>query len=174
MDNQHRLVSGYREFTQSELDTINSIKLAEQDIGQLWQQVRALPGVDQRCLAEAKTGLQAAFSWFVRAVAKPIDVFELVLPEVPEPSKQDLLRQMELDANQLYNDMVAMQQDPAYLCADARHKNAIDKLAQSSLQFFSMINGVSQDGHPYTYPLCTVAEDQEDPNHVHLGPKPAN
>lgn len=80
MDNQHRLVSGYREFNKAELDTINSIKLAEQDIGQLFQQVQALEGVDHRTLSIAKTQLQQAFSWFVRAVAQPIDVYELKLP----------------------------------------------------------------------------------------------
>ena len=84
MDNQHKLVKGYRDFSQSELDTINSIKLAEQDIGQLWQQVAALEGVDQRALAIAKTELQQAFSWFVRAVAQPIDVFSLKLPQEGE------------------------------------------------------------------------------------------
>lgn len=81
MDNQHRLVKGYRDLNQSEIDGMNSIKLAEQDIGQLFQQIKAMPGVDQRCLALAKTGLQEAFHWFVRAVAQPIDVYELKLPE---------------------------------------------------------------------------------------------
>ncbi len=81
MDNQHRLVKGYRDLSQSEVDAINSIKLAEQDIGQLWQQIWDLKGVDHRCLNIAKTELQQAFSWFVRAVAQPIDVFNLELPK---------------------------------------------------------------------------------------------
>lgn len=81
MENQHRLVKGYNDLSQSEIDAINSIKLAEQDIGQLFQQIKAMPGVDQRAMALAKTGLQEAFHWFVRAVAKPLDVYELKLPE---------------------------------------------------------------------------------------------
>lgn len=81
MDNQHKLVKGYRDLSQSEIDAMNSIKLAEQDLGQLFQQVQAMPGVDHRCLSIAKTELQQAFSWFVRAVAQPIDVFTLQLPE---------------------------------------------------------------------------------------------
>lgn len=81
MENQHRLVKGYRDLSQSEIDAMNSIKLAEQDIGQLFQQIKAMPDVDQRSLALAKTGLQEAFHWFVRAVAKPLDVYELKLPE---------------------------------------------------------------------------------------------
>lgn len=81
MDNQHKLIKGYRDLSQSELDAMNSIKLAEQDLGQLFQQIKAMPGVDQRCLALAKTGLQESFHWFVRAVAQPIDVYELKLPE---------------------------------------------------------------------------------------------
>lgn len=85
MDNQHKLIKGYRDLNDQEIAAINSIKLAEQDIGQLWQQIKTdIPFVDQRALALAKTGLQEAFHWFVRAVAKPLDVYELVLP-TPEP-----------------------------------------------------------------------------------------
>lgn len=85
MDNQHKLIKGYRDLNDKEIAAINSIKLAEQDIGQLWQQIKTdIPFVDQRALALAKTGLQEAFHWFVRAVAKPLDVYELVLP-TPEP-----------------------------------------------------------------------------------------
>ena len=84
MENQHRLVKGYRDLNQSEIDAMNSIKLAEQDIGQLFQQVRKMDGVDQRALALAKTGLQQAFHWFVRAVARPLDVYELHIPEEEE------------------------------------------------------------------------------------------
>lgn len=81
MDNQHKLVKGYRDLSQSEIDAMNSIKLAEQNIGQLFQQVQAIPGVDQRALSIAKTQLQQGFSWFVRGVAQPLDVFTLQLPE---------------------------------------------------------------------------------------------
>lgn len=80
MDNQHKLVKGYRDLSQQEIDAMNSIKLAEQDIGQLWQQISKVPGVDQRMLNIAKTQLQQSFSWFVRAVAQPVDVYELQLP----------------------------------------------------------------------------------------------
>ena len=81
MDNQHKLIKGYRDLSQAEIDSINSIKLAEQDIGQLWQQVSKVTGVDGRMLALAKTNLQDAFMWFIRAVAQPLDVFTLQLPE---------------------------------------------------------------------------------------------
>lgn len=80
MDNQHKRVKGYRDLSQQEIDAMNSIKLAEQDIGQLWQQIAKVPGVDVRMLNIAKTQLQQSFSWFVRAVAQPVDVYELQLP----------------------------------------------------------------------------------------------
>ena len=95
MDNQHKLIKGYRDLSQSEIDSINSIKLAEQDIGQLWQQVTKVEGVDQRQLAIAKTKLQDAFMWFIRGVAQPLDVFTL---EIPEETFIDRLR-VERDQN---------------------------------------------------------------------------
>lgn len=88
MDNQHKLIKGYNDLGQKEIDAINSIKLAEQDIGQLWQQIRDMPSTDPRALSIAKTKLQEGFSWFVRAVAKPLDVFELQIPEEATPYAQ--------------------------------------------------------------------------------------
>ncbi|QEM41089.1 hypothetical protein HYP85_gp078 [Pseudomonas phage Zuri] len=76
MDNQHKLIKGYRDLSQAEIDGMNSIKAAETDIGQLWQQISQIQGVDQRMLAIAKTELQTAFMWFVRAIAQPADAFK--------------------------------------------------------------------------------------------------
>lgn len=125
MDNQHRLVKGYRDLSQSEIDAMNSIKLAEQDIGQLFQQVRALPGVDARVMAITKTKLQEAFSWFVRAVAQPLDVYELEIPAKPETF---------LDRLQREKDELSVKYDKlnSYLQSDAF--KALGDEAQSDLR----------------------------------------
>lgn len=73
MDNQHQKIKGYRDLTQSEIDAMNSIKALEADTAELFKQVQAIPGVDQRALAIARTELQTAFMWFVRGVARPAD-----------------------------------------------------------------------------------------------------
>lgn len=132
MDNQHKLVSGYRDFNKTDLDAINSIKLAEQDIGQLWQQIRNLEGVDHRCLATAKTQLQQAFSWFVRAVAKPLDVFELVLPE-PEPST--FLSRMKEEREQLFTRISKL---TAFLDSDASREIPAESRGDLVLQALAM------------------------------------
>lgn len=75
MDNQHKQIKGYRDLNQAEIDGMNSIKAAEEDIAQLWKQVGKIEGVDPRALNIARTKLQEGFSWFVRAVAKPADPF---------------------------------------------------------------------------------------------------
>ncbi len=75
MDNQHKKISGYRDLSQSEIDGMNSIKALEKDVGELWRQIKAIDGVDQRMLAIARTELQTAFMWFVRSIAKPADPF---------------------------------------------------------------------------------------------------
>jgi hypothetical protein len=94
MDNQHKLIKGYRDLSQSEIDSINSIKLAEQDIGQLWQQVSKVEGVDPRQLAIAKTKLQEAFMWFIRGVAQPLDVFTLMIPEPIVPTASGKIHEL--------------------------------------------------------------------------------
>ena len=76
MDNQHKLIKGYRDLTQSEIDGMNSIKSLEVDTGNLFKQVSKIEGVDPRALALAKTKLQEGFMWFVRSIAKPVDPFQ--------------------------------------------------------------------------------------------------
>jgi hypothetical protein len=111
MDNQHKLIKGYRDLSQSEIDSINSIKLAEQDIGQLWQQVAKVEGVDHRQLAIAKTKLQEAFMWFIRGVAQPLDVFTL---EIPKETFLDRLRVERDDLNQKYKKLGSYLDTPPF------------------------------------------------------------
>jgi len=76
MDNQHKLIKGYRDLSQSEIDGMNSIKALEVDTGELFKQINAIEGVDQRALTLAKTKLQEGFMWFVRSIARPVDPFK--------------------------------------------------------------------------------------------------
>lgn len=124
MDNQHKLVKGYRDLSQSEIDAMNSIKLAEQDIGQLWQQIGKIPGVDGRMLNIAKTELQQAFSWFVRAVAQPLDVFTL---EIPEETFLDRLQRERDELNDKYQKLDMFIGSQKFFMLDAE--------AQSDLKF---------------------------------------
>jgi hypothetical protein len=71
VDNQHKQISGYRDLTQAEIDAMNSIKMCEAGVGDLWREIGALPNVDKRELALAKTYLEDGFMRFVRAVARP-------------------------------------------------------------------------------------------------------
>lgn len=71
MDNQHRKISGYRELTAEEIEAMNAVKAVGAQVGTLLNSLAAVPGVDQRALAIAKTDLQTGFMWAVRAIAKP-------------------------------------------------------------------------------------------------------
>lgn len=70
MENQHRKISGYRELSQDEIDTMNMVKNAAKMVGGL---IKDLDGedVDPRWVAIAKTDLQKGFMALTRAVAKP-------------------------------------------------------------------------------------------------------
>ncbi len=77
MENQHQLISGYRDLSQAEIDKMNQIKALGAAVQQIITELElsaALPGgiePDQRAAAIAKTHLQTGFMWLVRAVAKP-------------------------------------------------------------------------------------------------------
>lgn len=65
------MISGYRQLSDDELAAIEQVKAWELLCGSLFAQLAALPGVDKRCLAIARTDLQQASMWMTRAVAKP-------------------------------------------------------------------------------------------------------
>lgn len=72
VDNQNKQISGYRDLSQSEVDAINSVKLAETDIGLLYKQlVEDIPGIDRRWASVARTHFEEGFSALVRSIAQP-------------------------------------------------------------------------------------------------------
>lgn len=71
MENQHRKITGYRELTEAEIGAMNAIKAKGAEMGELLDGMAALPGVDARALAIARTELQTGLMWAVRAVARP-------------------------------------------------------------------------------------------------------
>lgn len=80
MENQHRLIGGYRDLSEGEIDLVNRIKEVGQEVGDLLGEIeKAVPldaggfprGADGRWLAIAQTHLQQGFMALVRAVAKP-------------------------------------------------------------------------------------------------------
>ena len=71
MDNQHRKISGYRELSEKEIQGMNAIKAKGNELGQLLEELKQIPGIDQRALAIAKTDLQTGVMWAVRSIAQP-------------------------------------------------------------------------------------------------------
>lgn len=71
MDNQHKKITGYRDLSQLEIDAMNGIKSAAEDIGKLVELLRNSEMVDQRWVSIGATDLQTGFMALVRAVAKP-------------------------------------------------------------------------------------------------------
>ena len=65
------MIKGYRELNQDEIDTINDIKQAANEVGEIIDGMTGGVEADQRWLAIAKTDLQKGFMSLVRAVAKP-------------------------------------------------------------------------------------------------------
>ena len=73
MDNQHKLIKGYRDLSQDEIDAMNEIKEMGNRLGALCDNLNsaALPTTDGRWVAIGKTQLQQGIMALVRAVARP-------------------------------------------------------------------------------------------------------
>lgn len=77
MKDQHKLIKGYRDLTQDEIDCMNRIKALGEELGILCDYLAATNAntgnyqIDLRWLAEGKTELQKGIMCLVRAVAQP-------------------------------------------------------------------------------------------------------
>ncbi len=71
MDNQHKLIKGYRDLSQVEINLMNDIKSMAEQVGILADRVKNTDDTDKRWSSIAITDLQTGFMALVRAVAKP-------------------------------------------------------------------------------------------------------
>lgn len=71
MDNQHKLISGYRDLSQAEINAMNNIKALASKVGELITELETITDIDRRWVSIAKTNLQQGFMAAVRAVAQP-------------------------------------------------------------------------------------------------------
>lgn len=90
MENQHRLVKGYRDLSQTEIDLMNEVKGLEQQVGQLWQRVRDADTGGAVYMDYARSQLQGGFMWLVKAIGKSADPFSERVEAVVEQDWVDL------------------------------------------------------------------------------------
>ena len=71
VDNQHRKITGYRDLSEAEIDSMNKVKAIAEDVSVLMASVAELPDVDSRWVAIANTDLQKGFMAAIRSIARP-------------------------------------------------------------------------------------------------------
>ena len=77
MDNQHKLIKGYRNLSQDEIDLMNEAKDLAEKVGNFVEglaTVHAATGshaIDMRWVNIAKTDLQKGFMALIRSIAQP-------------------------------------------------------------------------------------------------------
>ena len=70
MENQHRLIDGYRELDTETIEGMNKVKRAEADFLAVLRENQEI-GADARWTAIAKTAIEKASMFAGRAVARP-------------------------------------------------------------------------------------------------------
>lgn len=71
MDNQHRHIKGYRDLSPKEIELMNKIKSAGEQLGDLVDELHSNFDTDKRWVAIGRTDLQTGIMALVRSVAKP-------------------------------------------------------------------------------------------------------
>ena len=71
MDNQHKLIKGYRDLSEGEIKAMNAVKSEAERIGLLVEELEANTDLDARWVSIAQDHLQQGFMAAVRSIAKP-------------------------------------------------------------------------------------------------------
>lgn len=71
MDNQHKLIKGYRDLSEGEIKAMNAVKSEAERIGLLVEELEANTDLDARWVSITKDHLQQGFMADVRSIAKP-------------------------------------------------------------------------------------------------------
>ena len=71
MDNQHKLIKGYRDLSEGEIKAMNVVKSEAERIGLLVEELEANADLNARWVTIAKDHLQQGFMAAVRSIAKP-------------------------------------------------------------------------------------------------------
>lgn len=71
MDNQRKMIKGYRDLSQAEIDAMNKGKALAAQVGEWIEELRKTEGLDQRAVALGATNLQQGFMWAIRGIAQP-------------------------------------------------------------------------------------------------------
>lgn len=71
MKDQHTKITGYRDLSQEEIDSMNEIKAIGIKLGELVEKLESIEDIDKRWLDAGKLDLQMGIMSIVRSVAKP-------------------------------------------------------------------------------------------------------
>lgn len=71
MDNQHKLIKGYRDLSAEEIALMNEGKQLAAKVGEWIASLRGNPSLDQRWVALGATDLQKGFMCAIRGIAQP-------------------------------------------------------------------------------------------------------
>lgn len=71
MDDQHRLIKGYRELNAEEIAAMNEVKELGVKIGDLVEKLRGQATLDQRWISIGATDMQTGLMALTRSIAKP-------------------------------------------------------------------------------------------------------
>ena len=71
VDNQHKKITGYRDLSEAEINSMNEAKAMAIQVGELCEKISHLGETDLRWLSIGKTNLQQGFMAIIRSIAKP-------------------------------------------------------------------------------------------------------
>jgi hypothetical protein len=71
MDNQHKLIKGYRDLSEEEIRAMNEVKAQGEALGTLVDKLKANASLDQRWVEIAQDHLQQGIMAAVRSIAQP-------------------------------------------------------------------------------------------------------
>lgn len=71
VDNQHKLIEGYRDLSKEEIAQMNEWKEIEKELKLMMISIRGLPETNQRHVSIAETHIETGIMYAIKAIARP-------------------------------------------------------------------------------------------------------
>lgn len=71
MQDQHKLIKGYRDLSKEEIGKMNELKEAGNKVGEILEELSQFPGLDYHFITEGKFQIQIGLMLAVRGIAQP-------------------------------------------------------------------------------------------------------
>jgi hypothetical protein len=87
VDNQHRRIAGYRDLDNATIGLVNTVKMCEAGVADLWREIAGQDEIHSEDLKQARRLIRTGFMLMVRSITQPTDPWDGDTPRALEDDR---------------------------------------------------------------------------------------